>query len=172
MEKTLCGRAKSAERYVKSAERDKTLIFERKKGQKVGFWRGGIFCIFVKSNETTLFLSQIFFSLQMAHHNASPHPKNAPALSSTEGTAPFTLLWKGKNVFPGINKTKTICGGKACIGMTRIPVWLVIAMLQEGKTLEAILDAYPSLSVGDIAGAQYYYLFNKAEIDEEIRSDV
>jgi uncharacterized protein (DUF433 family) len=111
-------------------------------------------------------------NILIANNNISHNISLIMAQATSYSQHPFTLAWKGKQVFPGVNKTRNICGGKACCGLTRIPVWIVIAMVNEGKSVQKILSAYPSLSVADIASAQYYYHFNQAEIDEEIRRDV
>ncbi|GEM_PF-7119975 len=39
---------------------------------------------------------------------------------------------------------------------TRVPVWLLVNMLDEGKTEEQILQKYPSLSPAEIKAARNY----------------
>ena len=39
---------------------------------------------------------------------------------------------------------------------TRIPVWLLVSMLDNGKTEEQILQQYPSLSPAEIKAASNY----------------
>ena len=43
-----------------------------------------------------------------------------------------------------------ICHGQACISGTRIPVCQVIRMFAHGDTIDALLDAYPSITREDI----------------------
>lgn len=46
--------------------------------------------------------------------------------------------------------------GKPVIRGTRIPVELLLRKLAEGATMEALLDAYPRLTVEDIRAALAY----------------
>ncbi|MHA1972584.1 MAG: DUF433 domain-containing protein [Candidatus Hodarchaeales archaeon] len=43
-----------------------------------------------------------------------------------------------------------ICHGKPCIKGTRIPVYLIIEMLEHGLTFDEILKEYPHITVEDI----------------------
>lgn len=43
-----------------------------------------------------------------------------------------------------------VCHGQACIKGTRIPVHLILRMLANGDTIEAMLEEYPSLTQEDI----------------------
>jgi len=49
-----------------------------------------------------------------------------------------------------------ICHGKPRIKGTRIMVDLILEWLEEGKTFEDIIDAYPQLSNKDISAAIGY----------------
>ncbi len=44
----------------------------------------------------------------------------------------------------------SICHGKPCIKGTRIPVYLILEMLEYGMTIPEILEEYPHLSSEDI----------------------
>lgn len=44
----------------------------------------------------------------------------------------------------------SICHGKPCIKGTRIPVYLILEMLEYGMTIPEILEEYPHLSSDDI----------------------
>ncbi len=69
-----------------------------------------------------------------------------------------------------IEKTPGICGGDARIANTRIPVWLLVSYRRDGVTDERLLDFYPTLTLGDLSAAWWYYAENGAEIEEAIRS--
>ncbi|MCL4709450.1 DUF433 domain-containing protein [bacterium] len=43
-----------------------------------------------------------------------------------------------------------VCHGQACIKGNRIPVHQIILMLTNGDTIEALLEAYPSITCEDI----------------------
>jgi uncharacterized protein (DUF433 family) len=44
-----------------------------------------------------------------------------------------------------------ICHGEPCVAGTRIPVWQIVAMLENGDTVEEILEDFPPLQKIDIA---------------------
>lgn len=67
-----------------------------------------------------------------------------------------------------ITHTKNICGGRARINGTRIPVWSLIRMSQQNMSKESLLDNFPTLSSGAIDSAFYYYNDNMKEIDQDI----
>ncbi len=49
-----------------------------------------------------------------------------------------------------ISVNPEICHGKPCIAGTRIPVYLIIEMIEHGLTFNEIIEEYPHLSVDDI----------------------
>ena len=75
------------------------------------------------------------------------------------------------DTFPGIKKTPGVCGGSACIGNHRIPVWLIWSYHQSGTTDRWLLDSYPALTAEDLANAYAYARANLDEIEQEIRLD-
>ncbi len=46
--------------------------------------------------------------------------------------------------------------GKPTIRGTRIPVYLVLELLEAGKTIGEIVDDYPELEVADVKAAIHY----------------
>jgi len=54
-------------------------------------------------------------------------------------------------MFERISVDPKICGGKPCIKGTRIPVTMVLELLEDGLSFDDILrDYYPTLTVADI----------------------
>ena len=49
-----------------------------------------------------------------------------------------------------------VCGGRACIRGTRIPVDIILDGLAEGLTPEQLIDHYPQLTRDDIRAAAAY----------------
>ncbi|NUM76707.1 DUF433 domain-containing protein [candidate division KSB1 bacterium] len=49
-----------------------------------------------------------------------------------------------------------VCHGQACIKGNRIPVHQIILMLTNGDTIEALLEAYPSITCEDILACLEY----------------
>lgn len=54
------------------------------------------------------------------------------------------------NLLDRININPKICHGQPCVRGTRIMVWLVVEYLAGGDSIEAILEAYPSLIKEDV----------------------
>ena len=62
-------------------------------------------------------------------------------------------------MFDRISVNPNICGGKPCIKGTRIPVAMVLDLLEDGVTFDEILrDYYPHLTVADIQACIEYAL--------------
>ncbi|MHA1132481.1 MAG: DUF433 domain-containing protein [Candidatus Helarchaeota archaeon] len=57
-----------------------------------------------------------------------------------------------------------ICHGKPCIKGTRIPVYLILEMLEHGLSFKEILEEYPHITVDDIKAC---IKFAKALINNE-----
>lgn len=68
----------------------------------------------------------------------------------------------------GIRKLAGVCGGRACIEGTRIPVWTFVNFRQQGLTEIEILYNYPGLAPQDLKSAWKYYLQNQEEIEADI----
>jgi uncharacterized protein (DUF433 family) len=69
-----------------------------------------------------------------------------------------------------IKHTPGVCGGDARIRNTRIPVWTLVSLRQQGATDSDLLDAYPSLIQSDLEAAWKYYQHHQGEIDQAIAS--
>ena len=54
------------------------------------------------------------------------------------------------NVFDRIELNPRICNGKPIIKGTRIPISVILELIAEGKSWQAILDGYPELTREDI----------------------
>jgi uncharacterized protein (DUF433 family) len=69
---------------------------------------------------------------------------------------------------PAIRKTAGVCGGSACVGDSRIPVWTLWRMRELGLTDSQLLEAYPSLTQQGLSAAWEYAVRNAREITEEV----
>ena len=56
-------------------------------------------------------------------------------------------------VFDRIEINPRICNGKPVIKGTRIPISVILELIAEGKSWQAILDGYPELTRDDIYAA-------------------
>jgi uncharacterized protein (DUF433 family) len=70
-----------------------------------------------------------------------------------------------------IQKTPGVCGGDACIGTTRIAVWMLVEGRRAGMSDERLLEAHPTLTQADLDAAWDYYAHHREEIDEAIREN-
>ena len=66
---------------------------------------------------------------------------------------------------PGVERTRGVCGGAACLLRTRIPVWVLVRARQLGSSESDLLNAYPSLRAEDLGNAWAYYEGHREEID-------
>ena len=69
---------------------------------------------------------------------------------------------------PPIQKTPNVCGGDACVGTTRIPVWLLVQFRRGGVSDARLIEFYPQLTAADLAACWDYYRHNTNEIDRAI----
>ena len=69
-----------------------------------------------------------------------------------------------------IQKTPGVSGGHACVRNTRIAVWTLASLRQQGATEQELLKNYPGLSLEDLTAVWGYYYNNKSEIDFLINS--
>lgn len=95
-----------------------------------------------------------------------------PQLSERDALALFRhffdhLKTQGREIV----KTPGICGGRARVDGTRMPVWSLVYHRFLGFTDWEILYNFPTISPGDLKNAWRYYEANKAEIDEDIREN-
>ena len=60
------------------------------------------------------------------------------------------------NIFDRIEINPRICNGKPVIKSTRIPTSVILELIAEGKSWQAILDGYPELTRDDIYAALHY----------------
>ena len=79
------------------------------------------------------------------------------ALSPDEKAQAINLLIASlTDSWPGISKTPNVMGGDACIRKTRIPVWLLVSLRNQGATEAYLLEGYPDLTATDLANAWLY----------------
>ncbi len=67
-----------------------------------------------------------------------------------------------------IQSTPEVCFGKPRIRNTRIPVWLLVSLRNQGAEDQELLRNYPSLTLNDLRAAWNYYHNHKDEIDQEM----
>lgn len=90
---------------------------------------------------------------------------------SQKASAIETLTQTLTNGSLGIKKTPGVCGGDACIGNTRIPVWSLAIDRTLGMSDADILAAFPDLTAADLVNAWAYAEAHPEEIDRAIREN-
>ena len=95
------------------------------------------------------------------------------ALDTTDAELHGNLWWTGPSPSDSIDaravtKSEGVCGGRARLVGTRIPVWVIAVLARQGGSLEEIQRAYPSLSSDDVAVALAY----ANAFPEEIQTDI
>ena len=64
-----------------------------------------------------------------------------------------------------IKKTPGVSGGHACVRNTRIAVWTLVSLRQQGATEQELLENYTGLTLDDLTAVWGYYFNHKSEID-------
>jgi len=80
------------------------------------------------------------------------------------------LLLQEKLKSRAIQKTIGVCGGHARIRNTRIAVWTIISLQQQGADTLEIIRNFPTLTTEDLNNIQAYYAEHRVEIDQAISS--
>ncbi len=87
----------------------------------------------------------------------------------------FVLFVKARNrgaeVADGIRKTPGVCGGEACVGMTRIAVWMLAQAWRLGVSDEELLRDYPALAPDDLSAAKVYAQAHPEEIEKAMQEN-
>lgn len=69
-----------------------------------------------------------------------------------------------------VKKTPGVAGGHACVRSTRIAVWTLISLAQQGMNDEELIKNFPGLTPFDLLAARVYYQTHQAEIEGLIAS--
>lgn len=92
------------------------------------------------------------------------------ALSPDEKAQAIQILVASlSGTWPGLEKTPGVMGGDVCIRQTRIPVWLLVSLRQQGATETYLLEDYPDLTAADLANAWLYAETHPDEINAAIQ---
>ncbi len=59
--------------------------------------------------------------------------------------------------------------GTIRVGQTRVSLDLVVAAFQQGASAEEIVQAWPTLDLGDVYAVLAFYLHNQAAVDSYLR---
>ncbi len=79
------------------------------------------------------------------------------ALSPAEKAQAIQILVASlSGTWIGIEKTPGVMGGDACIRQTRIPIWLLISLRQQGASEADLLEDYSGLTASDLTNAWLY----------------
>jgi uncharacterized protein (DUF433 family) len=76
-----------------------------------------------------------------------------------------------KTEHPYIVKQEGVCGGRAIIKGTRIPVWVIAGWVKQGHSPQEIQGMYSWLTLAQIHDALSYYYDHQQEIDEDFQAN-
>jgi len=98
--------------------------------------------------------------------------KQLLALTPSEKTQAIQLLVQSlSNTWQGIKKTPGVCGGDACVGNTRIQVWVLVGYRRLGCSDAELFKCYPDLTAADLVNAWAYADAYPEEIETAIREN-
>lgn len=72
---------------------------------------------------------------------------------------------------PFISRTPGVSGGEACIGNSRIAVWMLEDARQAGTSDAELLQDYPNLTSQDLEAVWAYVKTHKAEVEKAIQEN-
>ena len=72
------------------------------------------------------------------------------------------------NLFNRIELDPRVCSGKPVIKGTRIPISVILGLIEDGKSWQSILDGYPELVREDILAAIHYARASLDHIELEL----
>ena len=84
------------------------------------------------------------------------------------------LQWIARDLgdaFPGIEETRGVLGGAACIVRTRVPVWVLEQARRLGASDADLLRSYPALRAEDVANAWAFVRSHRDLIEEQIKEN-
>lgn len=67
-----------------------------------------------------------------------------------------------------VEMTPGVCGGKARVAGTRIPVWAIERAVRAGCTTAELVEKYPVLTAACVQAASDYARAHAAEMDAQI----
>lgn len=79
-------------------------------------------------------------------------------------------LFQSALLAKSIQKTTGICGGQARVRNTRIAVWTLISLMEQGESDAALLVDFPGLTSFDLVAVRQYYRAHSDEIKSAIVS--
>lgn len=82
------------------------------------------------------------------------------------------LFVKARRSRGGIEHTPGVCGGEACIGPTRIAVWMLEDARRQGVSDGQLLEDYPGLTAEDLVAAWAYVKEHRGEIEAAIEANL
>jgi uncharacterized protein (DUF433 family) len=73
---------------------------------------------------------------------------------------------------PLIRKTPGVCGGRACVGNRRLPVWSLVSYRRQGVSDEQLLSQFdPPLNRMELEAAWSYAQHHAEEIAADLRDN-
>jgi uncharacterized protein (DUF433 family) len=69
-------------------------------------------------------------------------------------------------------RSPDVCGGRLRIDGTRVTVLQIATLYKRGESAEEIAQSFPQLNLSQVYAALAYYHANRAEIEQELASEL
>jgi uncharacterized protein (DUF433 family) len=71
---------------------------------------------------------------------------------------------------PYIVHSEGVCGGRARVDGTRIPVWQIVSsIVRSGSSPEEFVEAYPHVTLAQVHDALSFYYDHREELERDLR---
>jgi uncharacterized protein (DUF433 family) len=81
------------------------------------------------------------------------------------------MAMPSKTSHPHVVKDPGVCGGRAVIAGTRVPVWSIVGYYRMGMDVDEILRALPHLTAAQVHDALSYFHDDPQEIEADLRAN-
>jgi uncharacterized protein (DUF433 family) len=68
-----------------------------------------------------------------------------------------------------VRETEGVCGGYPCVGNSRIPVRTLVTAYRASSSIDAVIEAFPTLTPEQVRGALAWYAEHPSRVDEDIK---
>jgi len=108
--------------------------------------------------------------IQATYENGVLRPARPLGLAERQAVQ-ISLDPRATTEHPHVTRTPDVCGGRAVVRGTRIPVKVLVRYHQMGYTPTEILSGHAGLTPAQLYDALSYYYDHQAEIEADIKAD-
>lgn len=108
--------------------------------------------------------------IQATYENGVLRPARPLGLAERQAVQ-ISLDPRSTTEHPHVTRTPDVCGGRAVVRGTRIPVKVLVRYHQMGYTSTEILSGHAGLTPAQLYDALSYYYDHQAEIEADIKAN-